>query len=110
MISAVQAVAAVKRIPEEWHIKTFFSIYDLWQYYGLGDPESECETCLGYDGKVFSGDQLRHVFPDLIIEGPDDIYPNVHMTLWGKDTCKCKLIRVNLDKVNVENLDFYLEW
>jgi hypothetical protein len=46
-----------------------------------------------FDGTTFSGSQLRTVFPDHKWEG-EDIYPDVHKTLWGiPDTCACLLIR-----------------
>ena len=63
----------------------------------IGDPDSECEYCEWFDGKTFTGAQLRFLFPDLKIIDRDEIHPRVHMTLWGKDTCKCRLYRRSKD-------------
>ena len=106
-VNAVQQTAALSRIPETLKAFSFFGNYDLWEYYELGDPDSECEHCKQYSSKTFVGSELRAEFPDLIIEDQDTIYPNVHMTLWGVDTCKCLLIRVNKDKVDLESLVFF---
>lgn len=94
IVLAVQE--ARKRIPDNLKHTHPFSHYAVWDYMNLGDPQSECEHCLRYDGKQFTGDMLRTYFPDLMFDG-EDILPRVHVTLWGKDTCKCRLIRVNLD-------------
>ena len=110
LVQAVRQIQASDKrwIPQELEDYRFFGNYDLWEYYELGDPESECEFCKVYANQVFTGAQLRNVFPDLEIEGPYDIYPNVHMTLWGAKTCKCKLIRVNQEKItNPEQLVVY---
>lgn len=114
MQETLEAVCAVEafekarqRIPEELLGVGFFGAYDLWEYYELGDVNSECEYCKEYGGKAFAGNQLRTIFPDLIIEDEDTIYPNVHMTLWGKETCQCSLIRVNTEKVKPESLVFW---
>lgn len=97
-VSIVLAVEARQRIPDYLKDTHPFSHYAIWDYMNLGDPESECEHCLRYDGKQFTGDMLRTLFPDLEFDG-DDILPRVHMTLWGKDTCKCRLIRINTSNV-----------
>lgn len=108
-VSAVEAVYKAKqRVPEELYGFSFFGAYDIWEYYELGDPDSECVYCKEYGAKVFSGNQLRSIFPDLIIEDEDTIFPNVHKSLWGADTCKCKLIRLNKEKVKPESLVFWI--
>jgi hypothetical protein len=114
MQTLIQAVRQIQSgdkrwIPEELQGKSFFSNYDYWEYFELGDPDSECEYCKEYASKTFTGAQLRREFPDLIIEDEDDIYPNVHMTLWGKETCKCLLIRVNTALIRPEDLVFYAD-
>jgi hypothetical protein len=83
---------AAKRIPDYLKHTHPYSANAFWTYYALGDADSKCNYCNQFDGQTFTGSQLRSVFPDHIFTG-DDIYPNVHMTLWGKDTCKCLLIR-----------------
>jgi hypothetical protein len=101
MINAVLAVQAVqearKRIPDEYKHLSYFGAYDLWYYIDTPNTtpgHSECETCMQFRAHNFAGNQLRQYFPDLTIESENLIYPNVHMTLWGTDTCKCTLIRV----------------
>lgn len=104
---AVKAVIDKSWIPEQYRGISYFSNYDLWEYFELGASTGECEFCKKYSGQTFTGAQLRQVFPDLVIQGEDDIYPNVHMTLWGKETCKCTLIRVNTEVVKPETLVVY---
>ena len=96
LIQAVQAVRQTldKRwIPEELRDWGFFSVNDIWAYESE-NTENRCENCDQFVGMTFFGDELRSMFPDLIIESSELIYPNVHMTLWGTETCKCKLRRV----------------
>jgi hypothetical protein len=98
-LEAVQAVLAVqkarKRIPEHMEATHPYSVNAIWTYYlrGHHEPEGEsCVYCQMFDGQSFTGDQLRTVFPDHYWVG-DDIYPNVHKTLWDIDsTCSCLLI------------------
>lgn len=89
-------LAAKQRIPEHMRDTAPYSVNALWTYYNrtYKDPEGEsCPYCLMFDGQTFTGDQLRTVFPDHVWVG-DDIYPNVHKTLWNKEsTCSCLLIR-----------------
>jgi len=59
-----------------------------------------------FDGQTFTGSQLRSVFPHHYWVG-DDIYPNVHKTLWDVDsTCSCLLIREPED-ASALNLDLW---
>ena len=91
-----------------------FSATTLWTYYArtYRDPEGEtCPYCNQFDGQTFPGTYLRSIFPDYFWVG-DDIYPNVHKTLWNKDTCACLLIRepdevsTNLDMAGNLTVDF----
>ncbi len=95
-VLATEAVEkALKRVPESLKRTHPYSSQALWTYYlrTLREPEGEsCPYCILFDGQTFLGSQLRTVFPDHKWEG-DDIHPNVHMTLWGKETCACLLIR-----------------
>lgn len=87
---------ASKRIPD--HLKNThpYSSLALWTFYmrTFREPEGEsCLYCKMFDGQTFTGSQLRSVFPDHRFVG-DDIYPDVHKTLWGKEgTCACLFIR-----------------
>lgn len=87
---------ARKRIPDHLKDTNPYSVNALWTFYldTHHQPEGKsCIYCEMFDGQTFTGDQLRSVFPDHKWVG-DDIYANVHMTLWGKDgTCGCLLIR-----------------
>jgi hypothetical protein len=117
MISIVEQVvqsvvsANDKRwIPENLEDYTFFAHTDYWEFFSENpDLDTICEYCNRYDTQAFMGAELRSQFPDLQIQDQDFIYPNVHMTLWGKETCKCILRRVNVEKVKPESLVFYLE-
>ena len=89
-------VEARQRIPDYLKKTHPYSAKALWTYYLRTEHEPEgasCPYCKMFDGQTFTGDMLRSVFPDHKWVG-DDIYANVHMTLWGKDgTCGCLLIR-----------------
>jgi hypothetical protein len=93
MISAVKAVLAVIEVLEE---------DEQWVY--VTDPSyNNCEHCLNRDGDVYTRNQeldIIDIFPDYIQESPTVILPRVHMTLWGKDSCKCKMFLSNLAKLD----------
>ena len=99
-MQALAAVIAVhearNRIPDHLKHTSPYSVNALWTFYARThhDPEGEtCNYCHMFDGQTFTGDQLRVTFPDHYWEG-DDIYPDVHKTLWGREgTCACLLIR-----------------
>ena len=97
---------ARKRVPDDLRNTHPYSVTALWTYYNRTDHDPEGDTCIYckmFDGQTFTGDQLRSVFPDHEWKG-NDIYPNVHKTLWGKDsTCACLLIREpeDVDEVNL---------
>lgn len=94
VISAAVAVfEAQKRIPYDLRAHSFFSKMDLWQYIAITDDKT-CETCLDYDTRFFTGDELRSKFPHLQIISEDQILARVHMTLWNQDTCRCVLQRI----------------
>ena len=108
----IQAVRQIQNgdkrwIPEDLRGNSFFGNTDLWTYYALGPTTTECTFCTGYNQQSFTGAQLRQVFPDLEIEDEDTIYPNVHMTLWGTETCKCLLMREIEDR-NPEDLVIWM--
>ena len=112
-MEAVQIVSAVmearKRVPDYMQGTHPYSALTRWTYYLRGHHEPEgasCIYCQMFDGQTFTGSQLRSVFPDHRWAG-DDIYPNVHKTLWGIDsTCSCLLIREPEDK----ELPYYDLW
>jgi hypothetical protein len=114
MLSVVEALQAVEAfeleerriIPDHLKDTHPFSSNTIWDYMALGDLKDECEWCKQYAGQSFAGSQIRQMFPDYEWEG-DDIRPNVHKTLWGTDTCKCLLVRVNLDVAHPEDIVFY---
>jgi hypothetical protein len=98
LITLVELIqlAAQQRIPEHMRGTHPYSVNALWTFYLDTEHQPEGESCIYckmFDGQTFTGSQLRSVFPDHKWMG-DDIYANVHMTLWGKDgTCGCLLIR-----------------
>jgi len=103
MLDAVLAVQqvmdleeATKRIPDHLKDTHPYSATALWTFYLDTEHQPEgpsCIYCKMFDGQTFTGAQLRSVFPDHRWVG-DDIYANVHMTLWNRDgTCGCLLIR-----------------
>lgn len=94
---------AKSRIPDELRGKiTFFTANDVWYYRGVFDPKSQCDHCRDKDGKTFLGSSLRQEFPDLEVIDENTIYVNLHMTLWGADTCRCYLWREVPLNVNPE--------
>ncbi len=103
---------ALSRIPQQLKDTSFFGHYDAWMFIAEGPWETNCPTCKDLAGQDFLGAYLRSMFPHLIILDEDTIYPNVHMTLWGVDTCKCVLRRlhepiIGLDLSDADNLEPY---
>lgn len=99
IVRAVQQVINDSWVPEDLRGKaTWFGLYDFWLYEDE-DADSECEYCKTYRGQLFAGNQIRSIFPDLEVISEDLVLPKVHTTLWGKDTCKCKLSRVPFSEV-----------
>lgn len=108
-VLAVHNIEARKRVPDHLKNTNPYSVNALWTFYldTLRTPEGDsCPYCKMFDGKTFTGDQLRTVFPDHVWMG-DDIHANVHMTLWGKDTCCCLLIRDDTKWGEPTNLDLW---
>jgi hypothetical protein len=98
VLEAVYAVEAVEKAKQRlFHPdlvgKGIFSASTVWHYRGIYDSESQCEHCRGFDNKDYLGSALRLQFPDLEVIDEYTIYVNYHMTLWGKDTCRCYLWR-----------------
>jgi hypothetical protein len=112
VLAAVSAVhEARKRLSIDTR-KTFFGHYDVWTYIAEGPLDTNCPKCMELDAQDFMGAHLRQMFPDLVIMDEDTIYPNVHMTLWSKNTCKCVLRRASepldsLDLYDGDNLEPY---
>jgi len=77
---------------------TWYSMFDVWTYIAEGPIDENCPKCMELDAQDFQGSYLRAMFPDLVILDEDTIYPNVHMTLWGKDTCCKKGTLITTDK------------
>lgn len=90
MLSAIQAVNAVRAFKE-----VVMQEGEQWLYVAITDQVT-CHHCLSKDQRVYSATDeldLLDVFPDLTRISANEIAPNVHMTLWGKDTCRCRLYR-----------------
>lgn len=67
-------------------VVTFFSAYDLWDYSVL--DYHTCRTCHGNTYGLYQGDELRSLFPFLVILDEELIYPAVHTN------CHCEMRRV----------------
>lgn len=80
-------VGATRRIPQEMRGVTFYSSNDEWQFIQSDNPRI-CEICLGMDGDVFRGDELRTRFFWHVIVDVNSVYPKVH------PNCGCSLVRV----------------
>jgi len=100
-VKAVQVAQDKRWIPEEMAGTTFFSVSDVWHYISISD-DRRCQYCEEFDGFDYFGDQLRTFFPDLNIRSPNIIDAHIHKTLWDKDTCRCKLVRVFLPEEKIE--------
>lgn len=94
-LKIVQIVKATRRIPTEIRGVTFYSSNDEWMFIQSDNPHI-CEICLGMDGDVFRGDELRTRFFWHVVVDANLIYPKVH------NHCGCTLARV----YPVEPVDF----
>jgi hypothetical protein len=85
-VQALQAIRIVQAVQKAKQL-TFG-----WMYVAVTD-EVTCRTCLDYENQlVFSDEELDDNFPDRKQISEREIYPNVHMTLWGRDDqCRCRL-------------------
>ena len=103
---------ASKRVPDHLKHTYPYSANALWTFYLDTEHQPEgpsCVYCKMFDGKAFTGSQLRSVFPHHKWVG-DDIYANVHRTLWGEkndDTCGCLLVRDDEKWGQEPNLDLW---
>jgi hypothetical protein len=104
-IRTVQAVQEAKNrlFHPDLKGKGIFSAMTVWHYRGIYDSESQCEHCKGFDNKDYLGSSLRTNFPDLEVIDEYTIYVNYHMTLWGKDTCRCYLWREEDPSAQITN-------
>ena len=95
LIDVVQVVRAVQMVegalkrrtfPTRYGV-TYFSILDVWLYYGVTDSKI-CPVCRGHEliGE-FRGNHLRSTFPYLEIIDEGTIKVNVH------PNCRCYLSR-----------------
>ena len=92
-VNAVKSAQDYRKIPEEFKGRTYFAVSDVWHYISISD-DRRCQHCEAFDGADFFGDQIRTFFPDYVIRSPNIMDAHVHKTLWDKDTCRCKLVRV----------------
>ena len=74
-------------IPSELKgVVTFFSAYDLWDYSNLN--YHTCKECISNAYGIYQGNELRSLFPFLIVLDEDLISPDVH------PNCSCAMHRV----------------
>jgi hypothetical protein len=93
VVANVNEADARSRLPPEAQGTGVYSMNSIWHYKSENTKGNRCETCEGYNEQDFFGNELRSVFPDHIVISSTQIYANVHMTLWGKETCYCYLWR-----------------
>lgn len=89
-VEAVKAVEVVQKAKQRINIKTnltFYSKNDLWYYFTITADDHLCETCQGYDNKIFFGSSLRGEFPWHEVNDEFIIKPKVH------PNCRCILVR-----------------
>lgn len=93
LIGVVEAVVAVQsvfeatsRIPSGLRGSTFYGEGDEWVFLSSGHPNM-CGDCEGYEGDIFSGSELRRLFPYHTIVDENTIAANVH------PHCGCLLMR-----------------
>jgi hypothetical protein len=95
MLNALEAVQAVIAYQKALGVTE----QDEQWVYVTDAGSNTCEHCLEREGQVYTRNNeldLMDIFPDLTYDSDTTISPNVHMTLWGKMTCKCKLFLSNL--------------
>ena len=97
VVAAVAVYEAQKRIPDDYKDQSFFGLQDIWTYITITDDRT-CDTCLMLDKGNYIGIDLRILFPNLEIISANQILPRTHMTLWGKDTCRCTMLRLTEPK------------
>jgi hypothetical protein len=93
LLRIVEAVAAVQvideaqsRIPVGLRGLTFYGEDDEWLFLQSGHPNM-CNDCAACDGNVYSGSELRSVFPYHTIIDENTIAASVH------PNCSCLLLR-----------------
>ena len=92
----LQIHEAKSRVPEQFRNRTFFSVFDAWQYHFVSDDRL-CERCMEFAvEQLFAGNDIRFRFPYLEIHDEDEIQVNVHVH------CRCFLTRM----VNVNDPRF----
>lgn len=88
LVNAAKAVDSLRRKPEVYRTRTFFSKFDLWRYVPVFD-EKLCDRCREYAmTQFFKGTELRKEFPYLTIRDEDTINAKVH------PNCRCELWRI----------------
>lgn len=93
LVEVIEAVEAVKRIPDTLKDHSFYGSSDVWHYIAILDDRL-CDNCRQLSDGNYLGIDLRALFPDHLIIDDDQILPRVHLTLWGKDTCRCTMLRL----------------
>ena len=91
IIGVVEAVLLVRearsRVPADLKGYTFYGKDDEWLFLESGH-KNMCADCASFHLEVFSGRDLRRVFPNHAILDADSIAANMH------PHCSCLLIRV----------------
>lgn len=93
VVASVREADAKSRLPEYARGTGVYSSMTVWHYVSENSKGNQCPYCMENNGKDILGSAIRLRFPDHIVVAPDLIYVNLHMTLWGQNTCKCYLYR-----------------
>lgn len=91
MFQAIEAIQALQEAKRRIFIDnvTFFSAHDEWMYIEIRDQKL-CPACdFNSNKKTFYGNELRYLFPYLLIVDANTIEVNEH------PRCRCVLVRQN---------------
>ncbi len=93
LLGIIEAAAAVqlfseatRRISSWLSSITFYGENDQWLFLQSGHPNM-CKDCASNNGVIYSGDELRSIFPYHVILDTDTIAAYVH------PNCTCLLLR-----------------
>lgn len=96
VLEVIEAVKAIKRIPDEYRNRyTFFSEWDIWEYVAIMDDRT-CMVCKEHEGVEFTGNRIRLIFPYLKIIDPYLIEVNQH------PNCRCVLVWRGFESIEKE--------
>ena len=76
-----------------------FHSSERWQYFTRPDLGEVCPVCQQYDQRIFSGDEIKTVFPYAEAWGEFyEVFPRTHMpdlSLFKGEPCHCEMRLLN---------------